>query len=254
VKVTILGCGSSGGVPLIGNDWGTCDPADPRNRRTRVSALIEEGDTTILIDTSPDMRQQVLACDLKKLDAVLFTHAHADHCHGIDELRSVNWLMKKPIDIYADPDTLRDLEARFGYIFTGTKPDKFYKPAVVPHAIKEPFALGGIRVTPFAQGHGPMTTLGFRLNDFAYSTDVKTLDEAAFAALAGVKVWVVDCIRENPPHPTHALLAETLAWIARVKPERAYLTHMNETLDYATLAKKLPKGVAPAHDGLAIAC
>jgi len=252
VKITILGCGSSGGVPLIGNNWGACDLANPRNRRTRVSVLMEEGDKTILVDASPDMRAQLLACGLQKLDAVLFTHAHADHCHGIDELRSVNWLMKKPIDIYADPATMRELENRFAYIFKGAT-DKFYKPAVTAHEIGGAFGIGGIRVTPFAQSHGNLVTLGFRLNDFAYSTDVNKLDEAAFAALAGVKVWVVDCIREKP-HPTHAHLDLALEWIARVKPKQAYLTHMNETLDYAALAAKLPPGVAPAYDGLEIEC
>lgn len=254
MKVTILGCGSSGGVPLIGNRWGNCDPGNPKNRRLRVSVLVEEGDSTLLIDTSPDMRQQVLACNLQRLTAVLYTHAHADHCHGIDELRSVNWLTKKPVDVFADAATMQDLETRFDYIFGGTKPDKFYKPAVEPHVINGPFKIGSINIVPFAQGHTATSqSLGFRLNDFAYSTDVHALDDAAFAALKGVKAWVVDCVREEP-HPTHSHLAQTLEWIARVKPERAYLTHMNETLDYAALAAKLPAGVWPAHDGLIIEC
>lgn len=252
MKITILGCGSSGGVPRIGNNWGACDPNNPRNLRTRASVLVEKGDTTLLVDTSPDMRAQFLTANVKKLDAVLFTHAHADHTHGIDELRSVNWLTKKPVDIYADADTLQDLKIRFDYIFSGT-PDKFYKPSATPHLIEGPFELGGIKITPFVQNHVQMQTLGFRFDDFAYSTDVKLLDDKAFAALADIKAWVVDCVRRDP-HPTHSHLAQSLEWIARVKPEQAYLTHMNQTLDYATLAAELPKGIAPAYDGLVIEC
>jgi phosphoribosyl 1,2-cyclic phosphate phosphodiesterase len=253
MKITILGCGSSGGVPLIGNDWGACDPSDPHNRRSRVSVLVEKADASILIDASPDMREQFLAHDIKNLSAVLFTHSHADHCHGIDELRSIVRLTKKPIDIYADARTLQELENRFDYIFHGSKPDKLYKPVVTPHLIDGAFEIGGIHITPFEQQHANMPSLGFRLDDFAYSTDVKALDVAAFAALTGVKIWAVDCVREKP-HPTHSHLAQTLEWIARVKPERAYLTHMNETLDYAALAAKLPPGVEPAYDGLVIEC
>jgi phosphoribosyl 1,2-cyclic phosphate phosphodiesterase len=253
MKITILGCGSSGGVPLIGNDWGQCDPSDPRNRRLRVSILVEEGPTTILVDTSPDMREQLLACNFKRLDAVLFTHAHADHSHGIDELRSVNWLIKKPVEIYADQNTLKELETRFDYIFQRSNTEAFHKPAVTTHVVEGAFAVGAIEVLPFAQNHGRFDTVGYRFGDFAYSTDAKALSEASFAALKGVKTWVVDCIREEPHH-THSHLEQTLQWIERVKPERAYLTHMNETLDYAKLAAKLPRGVVPAHDGLVIEC
>jgi phosphoribosyl 1,2-cyclic phosphate phosphodiesterase len=254
MKITILGCGSSGGVPLIGNIWGACDPNEPRNRRTRVSVLIEEGDTTILVDTSPDMRQQLLAADVKKISAVLYTHAHADHCHGIDDLRAVNWLTQKPISIYGDDATLTELRARFSYVFEGSHvPGHFYKPSVVPSVIDGPFEIEGIKVVPFRQDHGYHHTLGFRFGSFAFSTDAVSLDEAAFDALRGVKVWAVDCVREEP-HPTHSHLAQTLAWIERVKPERAYLIHMSHTLDYKTLAAKLPKGVEPAYDGLVIEC
>ncbi len=254
MKITVLGCGTSGGVPIIGNDWGACDPRDPRNRRMRVSVLAEEGDTRLLIDTSPDLRQQLLNCNLQTLTAVLYTHAHADHTHGIDDLRAINWLTKKPIAIYADPRTMKELEERFAYIFHGSMaPGHFYKPVVEPHLINGPFRIDGVNITPFAQSHGDIQSLGFRLNDFAYSTDVNQLDEAAFEALKGVKVWIVDCVREKP-HPTHSHLEQTLQWIARVKPERAYLTHMNHSLDYATLAAKLPSGVWPAYDGLVIEC
>lgn len=254
MKITVLGCGTSGGVPLIGNDWGACDPHDPRNRRSRVSVLVEENDTTLLVDTGPDVRQQLLDCHLKNLDGVLYTHGHADHTAGIDELRGVNWLIKKPVDIYADAATLKELKERFSYVFYGDKVSgEFYKPLVNAHLIEGPFKIGDISIVPFEQDHTLVESLGFRFNDFAYSTDVHKLDDTAFDILKGVKTWIVDCVREKP-HPTHSHLEQTLNWIARVKPERAYLTHMNNSLDYATLAAKLPAGVWPAHDGLVIEC
>ncbi len=253
MKVTVLGCGSSGGVPLIGNIWGACDPSNPKNRRTRTSILVEEGGTVVLVDTSPDMRQQLLACDLKRLDAVLYTHAHADHCHGLDDLRSVNWLMQKPIDLYADPQTLKELGGRFPYIFHSPGNGNFFKPSILPHEITEPFNIGPLCIKPFAQRHDFSHSLGFRFGDFAYSTDTNGLDENAFEVLRGVKTWIVDCVRVEP-HPTHAHLKQTLEWIDRVKPQRAYLTHMSHEVDYEALLKILPEGVRPAHDGLVLEC
>jgi phosphoribosyl 1,2-cyclic phosphate phosphodiesterase len=252
MKVTILGCGYAGGVPLIGNRWGNCDPMEPRNRRLRPSILVQEGDTTLLVDTSPDLRQQLLTCGLLDLTAILYTHEHADHTHGIDDLRSVNWLLQRPIAIYAASATLKDLATRFSYIFSKPPQDgKIYKPSLVPHVISGPLQFGSIKVTPFTQNHGPISSLGFRFNDFAYSTDVKLLDEAAFGVLTGVKAWVVDAARETP-HPTHSHLAQTLEWIARVKPERAWLTHLDQTMDYRSVLAKCPDGVEPAYDGLEI--
>lgn len=254
MKVTILGCGSSGGVPLIGNDWGACDPTNPKNRRSRVSVLVEEGDAVLLIDTSPDMRQQLLDANVKKISAVLYTHAHADHCHGIDDLRSVNWMTQKPMPIYGDQSTLKELEERFPYVFKGSSvPGHFYKPSVEPHVVKGPFHIEGVEVVPFRQDHGYGHTMGFRFKNFAYTTDAHSLDDAAFAALVGVKIWVVDCVREQP-HPTHSHLAQSLVWIERVKPQYAYLTHMNQSLDYETLKRQLPSGVEPAYDGLVFEC
>ncbi|MFA4993828.1 MAG: MBL fold metallo-hydrolase [Bdellovibrionales bacterium] len=253
MKVTVLGCGSSGGVPLIGGLWGKCDPKNPRNRRTRVSILAEDEETTLLIDTSPDMRQQLLTCGLKKLDAVLFTHAHADHCHGIDELRSINWLTQKPIDIYADSMTLLELNNRFGYIFRGAGKGNFFKPSVTPHDISGAFKVGNIGVLPFYQNHGTIRSLGFRFGSFAYSTDVHDFDDDAVSALQGVKTWILDCVREED-HPTHLTLSQTLQWIEKVKPERAFLTHLSHKMDYETLVNTLPAGVMPAYDGLVIEC
>lgn len=252
MKITVLGCGPSWGVPPIGDDWGACDPANPKNRRRRASILVEERGKTILVDTSPDMRAQLLDAGVKRLDAVLFTHAHADHLHGIDDLRSVNQMMQAEIPIYATRQTLDDIERRFGYVFAPVKPGLegfYYRPRLRPVAISGPFAVVGIDIVPFVQNHGFSETTGFRFGRFAYSTDVFELDQAAFKTLDGVEIWVVDCIRRKP-HLTHGHLEKTLGWIARVKPRRAVLTHMDESMDYQSLRRELPKGVEPGYDGL----
>lgn len=254
MRVTVLGCGPSWGVPRIGNHWGACDPANPRNRRTRCAILIESDNRIVLVDTPPDLREQLLAAETPRIDAVLYTHAHADHSHGIDDLRSLNRIINRPLPIYAAPETMAELKARFRYIFAPVDPDAktpFYKPAVETHEITGKFAVAGIEVVPFAQDHGFSKTLGFRFGRFAYSTDVVGLDDAAFATLAGTEVWIVDCIRLRR-HVTHSHLEQTLEWIARVDPRRAILTHMDETLDYETLRRTLPAGVEPGYDGLAV--
>ena len=250
MRVTILGCGGSGGVPLIGGEWDDCDPANPRNRRLRASILVEAADTVLIVDTSPDLRQQLLAAEVTRLDAVLYTHGHADHLHGIDELRQVKRLMGRPIPIHADARTLTEIRQRFGYAVEGT--GDAYGPLVEPHAIDGAFSVGDIAVLPFEQHHGGYgATLGFRFGQMAYSTDLVELDQAAFEALAGVDLWIVDCLREAP-HPTHAHLEKTLGWIERLRPGRAVLTHMNTSLDYDRLAAKCPPGVEPAYDGMVI--
>jgi phosphoribosyl 1,2-cyclic phosphate phosphodiesterase len=254
MRVTMLGSGPSWGVPMIGNVWGACDPAEPRNRRRRVSILVEEGGKTLLVDTSPDMRAQLLDAGVRGLDAVLYTHAHADHLHGLDDLRSVNRLTHKPLPVFADARTLHEIRTRFAYAFAPLRAGAaggYYKPVLEPTEITGPFSAAGIPVTPFVQDHGFSPTLGFRFGRFAYSTDAIRLDEAAFAALAGIEVWIVDCIRREP-HVTHSHLAQTLDWIARLQPRRAILTHMDESLDYATLRASLPAGVEPGYDGLSL--
>ncbi|HEV2161353.1 MAG TPA: MBL fold metallo-hydrolase [Stellaceae bacterium] len=254
MKITILGCGPSWGVPRIGGDWGACDPANRKNRRRRVSILVEECGRTILVDTSPDLREQLLDAGAGRIDAVLFTHAHADHLHGIDDLRGVNRIVKAAIPTYATPATLAEIERRFAYVFAPLKPGRegnYYKPVLERHPIDGPFTAAGIAVTPFTQDHGFSQTLGFRFGRFAYSTDVIALDEAAFQALAGIDTWVVDCIRPEP-HVTHSHIDRTLAWIDRVRPRRAVLTHMDESLDYETLRRTLPAGVEPGYDGMVI--
>ena len=252
MKVTVLGCGGSGGVPLIGDDWGACNPNNPKNRRLRVSILVESGDTTILVDTSPDLRQQALTVGLKRLDAVLFTHAHADHLNGIDDLRPINRLVERAVDVYGSPETIREIRDRFDYVFAPIKPGAgFYKPCLTPHEVTGRFEIQGIPIVPFEQDHGFSKTTGFRIGDMAYSTDVVDLPDSAFAALSGLKLWIVDCLRFEP-HETHAHLDKTLAWIERAKPKRAVLTHMNHAVDYDELAARLPACVEPAFDFMAI--
>lgn len=253
MRVTILGCGTSGGVPRIGPDggmWGACDRNNPKNRRRRVSILVEEGDAKVLVDTSPDLRAQLLDAGVSSLDAVLYTHDHADHTHGIDDLRAVSHVMGRKVDIYANKRTLDVLFERFGYIFT----EKFnYPPFCASHLIDGPLNFGPISVLPFEQVHGAITSYGFRFGNLAYSTDLNALDEAAFEALAGVEVWILDALRYEP-HPTHPHLELALEWIARVGPKRAILTHMTWDMDYDILRRDLPAGVEPAYDGMVIEC
>jgi phosphoribosyl 1,2-cyclic phosphate phosphodiesterase len=252
MKITMLGCGPSTGIPAIGGVWGDCNPADPRNRRRRSSLLIECRGKVILVDTSPDMRVQLLDAGVTQLDAVILTHAHADHLHGIDDLRSINRLIKKPIPFFANAYSLAEMRRRFDYIFElPPAQDPFYKPSLEPHAIDGPFIAAGLAIVPFTQDHGFSTTLGLRIGSFGYSTDVTELDETAFAALAGIELWIVDCLRYEP-HPTHSHLEKTLGWVARLKPHRAVLTHMDRQLDYAELAARLPAGIEPGQDGLVI--
>ena len=251
MKVTVLGCGASWGVPAIGPDWGRCDPADPRNRRRRCSILVESRDAVLLMDMAPDLREQLLSANVAWLDAVLLTHAHADHLHGIDDIRIVNQLIRKAFPVYASPEALAEVERRFGYALLPAPDRPLYRPALIGRPIEGPFTAAGIHIVPFAQDHGYSMSLGFRIGPVAYSTDVTALDETAFAALAGTEIWIVDCMRREP-HPTHSHLAKTLAWIERVRPRRAILTHMDQSLDYRELCAELPDGVEPGYDGLTI--
>jgi phosphoribosyl 1,2-cyclic phosphate phosphodiesterase len=239
---------------MIGGIWGDCDPANPRNRRTRASILVEQGGTTLLVDTGPELRLQLASVGVSKLDGVLYTHAHADHCHGIDDLRGINNINGQPIDVYGDSDTLRQLRERFAYCFQPpVKPGHYAaRPSLIPYTITEPFTVGAIDVVPFVQDHGFSESLGFRFGPIAYSTDVVRLSEEAFRTLEGVDTWIVDCVRLEPAHPVHAHWEITRGWIERVKPRRAVLTHMNHTMDYDTLARLLPPGVEPGYDGMVL--
>jgi phosphoribosyl 1,2-cyclic phosphate phosphodiesterase len=251
MKVTVLGCGASWGVPAIGPDWGRCDPTDFRNRRRRCSLLVESRGAILLIDTSPDLREQLLDAGVSRLDAVLLTHAHADHLHGIDDIRIINHLIRKELPFYASPEALAEVERRFGYALLPAPEKPLYRPALIGQPIEGPFIAAGVPIVPFAQDHGFSMSLGFRIGAIGYSTDVTSLDEIAFAALAGIELWIVDCMRREP-HPTHSHLAKTLAWIDRVRPRRAVLTHMDQSLDYRELCAELPAEVEPGYDGLTI--
>lgn len=250
ITVTILGCGTSRGVPSIPEDWGDCDPSEPKNRRQRASVMIQSPTTTLVIDTTPDFRNQMISAGVTGLDAVLLTHDHADHTHGIDDVRGYSYAKKAQIPVYMNAVTQDVMLSRFGYVFEG----KGGYPAICsPQLITAytPFTFGDIEITPFNQTHGRIMSLGFRVGNFAYSTDLNALEDAAFAALDGVDVWVVDALRYDT-HPTHSHLGQTLDWIEKVAPKQAFLTHMTGDMDYQTLEKALPQGVAPAYDGLKI--
>lgn len=259
LEVTILGSGSSGGVPRADGEWGACDPNDPRNLRTRCSLLVRrkgegpDAETTVLVDTSPDLRLQTARAGVKRLDAVLFTHDHADQVHGIDDVRAFFLRQRARIPAYMDMATETSLMRRFGYVFEG---EGGY-PAILDRRELPPYGAawsvrgpsGDIPVTTFDQDHGGVRSVGYRFGGVAYSSDVVNLDEAAFEALAGVEVWIVDALRWRP-HPTHAHVERALEWIAQVRPRRAILTNLHIDLDFEDLARQLPESVEPAYDGL----
>lgn len=261
MRFTILGCGSSPGVPRITGDWGACDPANPKNRRRRASLLVERvaedgGTTTVVIDTGPDFRDQMISAGVKSIDGVVYTHAHADHIHGIDDLRGF-WLeQKRLIDVYADSFTLERLRAGFGYCFE--KPaGSDYPPIVLAHEIQHGpnFTISGnggtITFQPLVQSHGSILSLGFRIGDFAYCSDVSDFPTQTVAAMQGLDALVIDALQYRP-HPSHLSLDEALLWIERLKPMRSWLTHMHTPLDFDELSAKLPNSVEPAYDGLVI--
>lgn len=258
IRYTILGCGSSGGVPRLGGHWGACDPANPRNHRRRCSMLVERvgerGATRVLIDTSPDLRAQLLDAGVGTLDAVAYTHAHADHVHGIDDLRMVVFNMRRRLPVWADAPTREALLARFGYAFTAPEGSP-YPPICDMRAIEGPVTVEGeggpLTLAPFEVDHGTMPSLGFRIGGLAYLPDVVRIPDEAWGALDGLDCWVLDALR-LAPHPTHAHLELSLEWIARARPRRAILTNMHVDLDYAATDRATPPHVTPAHDGLTV--
>lgn len=258
LRFTILGCGSSGGAPRIGGLWGACDPANPRNHRSRCSLLVERigagGTTRALVDTSPDMRAQLLAAGVGTLDAVVYTHAHADHTHGIDDLRMVVFNTRSRLPVWADGPTGDSLIDRFGYAFVQPK-GSHYPPICELHGIDGPFEVmgagGPLPFAPFRVNHGSIDALGFRIGGLAYLPDVARMNEGAWAAVEGLEVWILDALRREP-HPTHSHLALALEWFARARPKLGVTTNMHIDLDYATLTAELPPGVIPAHDGMVI--
>jgi phosphoribosyl 1,2-cyclic phosphate phosphodiesterase len=258
LSVTILGCGSSGGVPRLGGIWGACNPADPRNARRRCSVLVTREDegrlTRVLVDTSPDLRAQLLDAGVAELDAVIYTHDHADHTHGIDDLRMIVFNTRRRLQVWADAATSDSLLHRFGYAFVQPKGSQ-YPPILDLNLIEGSFAVGGaggvIDVTLLPVGHGNTPALGFRFGPLAYIPDVSDIPEPTWPLLAGLDLWIVDALRYKP-HPSHAHLDKTLGWIARAAPRQAILTNMHIDLDYATLADETPAHVIPGHDGMTV--
>ncbi len=258
MKVTLRWTGGSAGVPMTGGadgggDWGACDPAEPRNRRTRSSIVVESLDLQrLLVDTSPDMRGQLLDCLVPGVDAVLFTHAHADHITGIDDVRILNRIAGRPLAAYATAATLAEITRRFGYAFRPWEPPHFYRPVLEPNVVQpgDILEVAGLSVRVFTQDHGKVETLGLRIGRFGYSTDVVALNDEAFAALQGVDTWVVDCFLRDGSHWTHAGLETVLAWVARLKPRRTVLTHMGTEMDWAWMQANLPDGIEAGYDGM----
>ena len=272
LKFTILGCGSSGGVPRPALGWGDCDPDNPKNRRRRTSLLIERrpppipppqageggvGVTRVLVDTSPDLREQLIDAEVDWLDAVLYSHDHADHTHGIDDLRALFIKRRRRVDVYLSDATAAVMQARFGYCFA-SPPGSEYPPIATAHRLTAGAPLdiqgegGAIRVLPFLQDHGDIASLGFRFGTLAYSCDLSGIPEQSLAALAGLDVWILDALRYRP-HPSHFSVDDALGWIERLKPRRAILTNLHADLDYEVLRGKLPVHVVPAFDGMTFA-
>lgn len=252
MKLTILGCGTSAGVPRIGNDWGDCDPNEPKNRRSRVSIIVESQTTRILVDTSPDLRNQFLDNDIDSVDAVIWTHDHADHCHGIDDLRAVFHKTREPIAAYARPFTLDSLKNRFPYAFEG---HKYYPSICVGRLLDDEIEIGDITVKTVDQPHGRITSAGLRFENsgksICYATDFGDVTDEMRKLYSDSDVFIVDALREKP-HPTHAHLELTLDLIASTQSKLSLLTHMDKSMDYNDLCTKLPKGIEPAYDGYQI--
>lgn len=260
LKATILGCGTSGGVPRIGNQWGACDPNNPKNRRRRCALLIERegsgGATRVLVDTPPDLREQLIDAGVGLLDGVLYTHEHADHCHGIDDLRMVCYNARRRVDVYHDAFTGKVLRERFAYCFETPEGSEY--PAVLEghdilpgEVVRVDGGGGAIESLPFRQLHGRGETLGFRFGGIAYSPDVSDIPEESIPYLEGLDVWILDALRYTE-HPSHLSVEQALSWIERLEPKRAVLTHMHVDLDYAALSAELPDGVEPAFDGMVL--
>jgi len=251
MKVTVLGSGSSGGVPLIGNYWGECDPNNKKNTRMRVSVSVElKNGKTIIIDTSPDLRVQALNNKMKNIDAVLWTHAHADHANGIDDLRQFLWTKKEELPVYGSLDTINSLKKRFDYVFS--KKNNYFQPPLDVNILNQgKFNVCGENAYAFNQIHGNDITFGYRIDKFAYSTDVKEFPSESEQYLYDLDLWIVDCVRFEP-HYSHSHYEQTISWINKYKPKKAILTHLGAWLDYHKLLKLCPKNVFPAYDGLII--
>ena len=250
MKVRILGCGTSTGVPKIGNDWGRCDPDEPRNARLRTSIMVQSAEARILVDCGPDLRQQLLAAKVAKLDGVIVTHTHGDHCHGIDELRPVSQAIGGPVPLHARRDVLDELQQRFAFVF---QQSDFYRPIAEAHELGEELRFGDARARFVDQPHGGPTSLGLRFDEgersVGYAIDFNELNEEMAALYQGVDIWIADCLTRNP-HPTHMHLDGVLGAARDLRVGQLYLVHMGNGLDYRELVAELPDWAAPAYDGL----
>jgi phosphoribosyl 1,2-cyclic phosphate phosphodiesterase len=253
LNVRILGCGTSTGVPKIGNEWGQCDPAEPRNRRLRTSILVESAGERMLVDCGPDLRQQLLDADVNQLHGVVVTHTHGDHCHGIDELRPVAQAIGGPVPLHGRADVLDELKQRFGYAF---EQSEFYRPIVEARVLGEELKFGSATVRFVDQPHGATKSLGMRFDEeersVAYAVDFSDLTPEMAALYEGADLWIADCLTRRP-HPTHASLDKVLGWAKELRVGQVVLVHMGNGLDYRTLTAELPDWAAPGHDGLEIA-
>ena len=249
MRVRFLGCGTSSGVPRIGNDWGSCDPSEPKNRRLRSSILVESAGETLLVDCGPDLREQMNAANLAAVDRVIVTHDHADHCHGIDDLRQVSHVLGAPVPLYARADVIKRLQRRFGYAFAS---NPLYPAVIEAAAIEDDMVLGEARIRFVDQPHGGISALGLRIEEngksVAYAIDFHELTSDMADMYRGVDHWICDCLRERP-HPTHAHLDAVLGWARELNVGQLWLTHLDNSMDYATLVRELPDWAAPAHDG-----
>ena len=250
LKVTVLGCGASGGVPLLKYGWGQCNPNNPKNRRTRSSIMIETEKTKLLVDMSPDLRQQLLRFDSSQIDGVFVTHEHYDHTNGINELRPVYFGIGKSLQIYAKDYVMRSVKKMFYYLFEDSGRD-LYKPYVEANVVEDEFVVGDISGICFEQNHGYLKSTGLRIGNFAYTTDVVSFEKDTFEKLRGLDTWIVGCLSRDKK-PTHANLDTVLQWVHELKPRQTYLTHMSVDLDYDSLRADLPQNVFPAYDGLQI--
>lgn len=260
MRITLLGTGGSAGVPQLGGvdgrgEWGMCDPAEPRNRRTRSSIVIDSGagGGALLVDTSPDMRAQLLDCGVRDVAAIVYTHAHADHILGLDDVRGLNRVAGRPLEAFGTAKALTEIRGRFAYAFLPWEPPGFFRPVLLPREIVpgDTFDAAGLKVTVFEQDHGFSRSLGLRTGGFGYSTDAVALDEAALAVLEGVDTWVVGCFQRESHH-THAWLGRVYEWVERLRPRRTVLTHMGPDMDYGWLASNLPPGIEAGFDGMVL--
>lgn len=257
LKITIMGCGNSSGVPSVGNYWGACDPNEPKNRRSRCSVAVQSAKTTLIIDTGPDFREQLNIFNINNLDSVLYTHQHSDHSHGIDDLRSLYFRHKKEyIDVYGKLSVLQEISTRFHYLFEGGNDAEFYPPILKANPFTESDygqtkTIGDIGFIPFEMDHGTCQSVGYRFGDISYCVDMKSLDQKSLDVIKGSRIWIVDGAGyQNPNNAVHANLESIYRYNDYIQAKQVYITSLSTQMDYRTLEKEMPEGFYPAYDGL----